>query len=72
MIKRRDLVGISDADYATRQGEFMQCQDCGELIGGTRGDYWIMAIDDSFKCPECGSEKIAIARQVCKIVIVKQ
>jgi len=72
MIRRKDLVDIGDADYNKRCGEFMQCQDCGELIGGTQGDYYMMAMDDVFKCPECGSENIALARQVCKTVIVKQ
>lgn len=72
MIKRKDLVDISDADIDTRRNEFMQCQDCGEEIGGTQGDYFMMAMDDVFTCSECESKNIAIVRRVCKTVIVKQ
>ena len=72
MIKRKDLVDIGDTDIDTRRNEFMQCQDCGEEIGGTRGDYWQMNMDDVFTCPTCENENIAIVRRVCKTVIVKQ
>lgn len=72
MIKRKDLVDIGDADYDTRRNEFMQCQDCGKEFGGTQGDFFIIAMDDIFYCPECGSENIAIVRKVCKNVVIKQ
>lgn len=72
MIKRKDLVDIADADYDARQGEFMQCLDCGEEFGGTRGDFFMINIEATMDCPKCESENIAIVRRVSKIVIVKQ
>ena len=72
MIKRKDLVGVGDADYDTRQDEFMQCQDCGGEIGGTRGDFFIIHMDSLLYCSECGSENLAIVKKVCQNVIVKQ
>lgn len=72
MIMRKDLVDVGDADYNTRRNEFMQCQDCGEEIGGTRGDFFSLPMEWVFSCFECGSENIAIVRRVSEIVIVKQ
>lgn len=72
MIKRKDLVGVGDADYDTRQDEFMQCQDCEKEFGGTQGDFFTLPMDWIFHCPDCKSEKIAIVRKVCKNVIIKQ
>ena len=72
MIRRKDLVDVGDADYDTRRGEFMQCQDCEEEFGGTQGDYFMMPMSDIFYCPECCSENIAIVRKVCKNVMIKQ
>lgn len=72
MIRRKDLVDIGDADYDQRRDEFMQCQDCGEELGGTRGDFFLMPEDETFVCPECNSENIAIVRRVYEIVVVKK
>lgn len=72
MITRKDLVDISDADYGTRRDEFMQCQDCGHMFGGTRGDFFLMPMDEVFACPGCRSENIAIVQRVSKIEVVKQ
>lgn len=72
MIRRKDLVDVGDADYDTRWGEFMQCQDCGEEIGGTQGDFFSLPMDWIFTCPECASRNIAIVRRVVEIVVVKQ
>lgn len=72
MIMRKDLVDISDKDWDTRRNEFMQCQNCGEEFGGTRGDFFSVGMDFVFICPECASENIAIVRRVSKIVIIKQ
>lgn len=71
MIKRKDLVDISDEDYDTRQNEFMQCQDCGEILGGTQGDFFMMPMNEVFVCPECNGENIALVRNVTKTVVVK-
>ncbi len=57
MIMRKDLADIGDKDYDKRRGEFMQCQDCGEEFGGTRGDFFTIHMDYILYCPECGSEK---------------
>ena len=72
MIRRKDLVDVGDADYKERQGEFMQCLDCGVEIGGTRGDFFSVVMDFVFICMGCGSENIAIVKIVRKTVIVKQ
>lgn len=72
MIRRKDLVDVGNADFDTRRSEFMQCQDCGEEIGGTQGDFFLMPMDEVFVCPECRNKNIAIVRLVHKIVIVKQ
>ena len=72
MIKRKDLVDIGDADFAFRRDEFMKCQDCGEVIGGTRGDFFMLSMEGIFYCTECESTNIAIVKIVEKTVIVKQ
>lgn len=72
MIMRKDLVDIGDADYKQRQGEFMQCQDCGCEFGGTRGDFFMTNMEATMDCPECESDNIALVRKVCKNVIVKR
>lgn len=71
MIKRKDLVDVSDKDYDQRRGEFMQCQNCGEEFCGAQGDYWSINMDCAMYCPECNSENIALVRKVCRNVIVK-
>lgn len=72
MIKRKDLVGIGDADYDTRRVEFMQCLDCGEEFGGTQGDYFTIHMDYLLYCPTCRSKNIALVKKVCQNVIIKQ
>jgi len=74
MIRRKDLADISDADYDKRRDEFMQCQDCGEEFGGTQGDYFMMPMNECISCPGlgCGSENIALVKEVCQNVIIKQ
>lgn len=72
MIRRKDLVDIVDKDYDARRNEFMECQDCGEEFGGTRGDYFTMLMDEVFVCPECRSENIALVQTVSKNIIIKQ
>lgn len=72
MIKRKDLVDITDKDYKTRCDEYMVCQDCMQTFGGTQGDYFMMLMDDVFSCPNCSSKNIALVRDECKTIIVKQ
>ena len=72
MVLRKDLVGIGDDDYHDRQGEYVQCQDCGASFGGTRGDYWEYPMDHMFVCSECRSEILALVRDVVSTRIVKQ
>ena len=71
MIQRKDLVDIADEDYRDRQGEYMVCQVCGNIMGGTRGDYWQYPMDYVFAC-NCRSEDIALVKDVLQQVIVKQ
>jgi len=70
-VKRKDLADIGDRDFSIRQGEYMQCQKCGESIGGTQGDYFMYAMDDVLTCPACQSENLAIVRDIVKTVKVK-
>ncbi len=73
MIKRKDLVDISDKDWPQRQGEFLVCQECGnDEIGGTQGDYFMMAMNDIFTCPVCESENMALARNITTQEIIEQ
>lgn len=72
MVKRKDLVDISDDNYHHRQNEFMECQDCGEEFGGTQGDYWSVQMDYTLHCPECNSENIALIKATRVITIIKQ
>ncbi len=72
MIRRKDLVGIGDKDYKTRQNEFMQCQNCGEDFHGTQGDFFTIHMDYLLYCPECGSDNIALVKNVTTTVILKQ
>jgi predicted RNA-binding Zn-ribbon protein involved in translation (DUF1610 family) len=72
MIKRKDLTDIGDKNYNIKQGEYMECQECGEVIGGTRGDYWQCPMDHVFVCPDCGSDDIALCRLQRKSVILKR
>ena len=72
MIRRKDLVDIGDGDYQARQEEFMECQDCDAVIGGTRGDFFMADMNWIINCPECGNDDIALVRKVCKNVIVKR
>ena len=72
MVKRKDLVDISDKDYKQRQGEFIQCQECGDFFGGIQGDYFAMEPNDIFTCPGCKSENLALVKEVRTIEIVKQ
>lgn len=71
MIARKDLVDIGDVDYHDRQGEYMLCQHCSMSFGGTRGDYWQMAMDAVFHCADCQSDNIALVRDVTTTVRVK-
>ena len=71
MVQRKDLVDISDSDYQQRQGEYMQCQDCGESFGGTCGDFFLLPMDYVFHCPECDSKNIALVRDVTTQEIIK-
>ena len=74
MVQRKDLVDIGDNDYSQRQSEYMQCQDCGEnLGGGTRGDYFTTSMDYIFKCsnPRCRSENIALVKDITTQKIIK-
>jgi len=70
MVKRKDIVDIADDNYQQRRNEFMQCQNCGFDFGGTRGDYFGMAMDEVFTCGECGSKDIALVKAVTTIVKV--
>lgn len=74
MIRRKDLVDISDDNYQQRQGEFMQCQDCGVGFGGTRGDYFAVSMDYVFHCPnsQCDSINLALVKEIRTIKIIKQ
>lgn len=72
MVRRKDLVDIGDKDYAKRQGEFMECQDCGVEFGGTRGDFFMLDMDYLFQCPECDGNNIALVRRESETIIVKQ
>ena len=73
MVQRKDLVDIGDNNYSQRQSEYMQCQDCGESFGGTRGDYFTTSMNHIFKCPNpiCRSENIALVKDITIIEIVK-
>ena len=71
MVQRKDLVDIGDNDYDQRQGEYMLCQDCGESLGGTRGDYFNCSMDYIFRCINCGSENIAIVKDITTQKIIK-
>jgi Zn finger protein HypA/HybF involved in hydrogenase expression len=64
MVKRKDLVDVGDENYHQRQNEVMQCQDCNELIGGTRGDYWHLPMEHIFECPTCGSTNLHLVTPV--------
>ena len=68
MLQRKDLVDISDKDYANRKNEFMQCQNCGHTWGGTRGDYFSMKMDSVFVCGECDSGDIELVKELITIV----
>lgn len=64
MVKRKDLTDVGDDDYEQRQSEYMLCQKCGEIIGGTRGDYFQVSYDHIFTCPNCKSDDIAIVEDI--------
>ena len=72
MIRRKDLVDISDKNYKQREGEFMQCQDCGEEFGRTQDDFFTIHMDYLLYCPECDSENLALVKNVTQTVILKQ
>ena len=72
MVRRKDLADIGDSDFSLRQREYMQCQECFAVIGGTRGDYWQYALDHVFHCPECKSDNIAIVQDRITQEIIKQ
>ena len=63
MTMRKDLVDVGDSDYDNRQREFMECQECGNEIGGTRGDYWQLPMNHVFACPECGSKDVILVNK---------
>ena len=74
MVKRKDLTGVGDKDSFVRQGEYMACQqpDCDGILGGTRGDYFELSMDYIFTCPVCGSDNIAIVKDVTTQKIIKR
>jgi len=69
MIARKDLAEIGDEN---RHNEYVLCSDCGEQFGGTRGDYFMQAMDTPFTCPCCKSTNLALAVNVTTIRIIKQ
>ena len=72
MIMRKDLTDVGDADYRDRQSEFIRCMDCGMESGGTRGDFWELAMDTFLRCGQCGSENLAIVRKHILKEIIKE
>ncbi len=70
MVRRKDLTDVGDDDYKQRQSEYMLCQDCEEIIGGTRGDYFQVSHDYIFTCPNCESDNIAIVKDIVTQEIV--
>lgn len=72
MVMRKDLVDIGDINYHERQGEYLNCRNCGYAFGGTRGDYFLFDMDDILSCAYCGSQDLAIVRDVTTQFIVKQ
>jgi len=56
MVKRKDLVDVGDKNYRERSGEKMMCNDCGEIIGGTRGDFFMLGMEDELRCWACDGE----------------
>lgn len=70
MIRRKDLVGISDQDYKERQGEFMLCRTCGQHIGGTRGDYFMIGMNDFFRC-SCGSRDLCLCKVTHELKLIR-
>ncbi|HDY87751.1 MAG TPA: hypothetical protein ENH82_06485 [bacterium] len=72
MVKRKDLVDISDDDYKQRQGEFMQCQECGFEFGGTQGDYFMRPMEYVFQCSDCRGYNIALVKTIKTIKIINQ
>ena len=73
MVQRKDLVDIGDNDYQQRQGEYIQCQDCGESFGGTRGDFFMQPMDYIFKCPDpdCNGQNVALVKDIITQKIIK-
>jgi hypothetical protein len=69
MVKRKDLVDITDPDYLKRRGEVMLCI-CGFEIGGTRGDFWRENLEHIMSCPVCGSKELTLVRKEIKYVPV--
>ena len=72
MVQKKDLVDISDKDYNQRQGEYMQCRDCGESFGGTQGDYFYFDMHYAFECQKCGSENIVLVKDIITQKIIKE
>jgi Zn finger protein HypA/HybF involved in hydrogenase expression len=72
MVRRRDLVDISDKDYRQRQNEYVECQDCGYSFGGTRGDYFMIPMDSSFTCDNCGGKNLALVKDKVITEIIEQ
>ena len=71
MVKVKDLSGIGDNDRHLRQTEYVQCQECNDNFGGTRGDYWEYPPDHIFTCSECGSKNLAIIQDIRVQRIIK-
>ena len=72
MIKRKDLTDISDDNYPQRYNEVMQCQNCGKITSGIRGNYWREDMDYAFHCIECESQDIALVVPYTQYHIVKK
>ncbi len=71
MLTRKMLVGIEDADYRQRQGEFGLCKNCGYELTGTRGDFFGVWFDSVFLCPDCGGE-LFLATKKTEVVFIEE
>lgn len=71
MVTKKDLADIGDSDYDNRRGEFIHCPDCGNEVGGTRGDYFNLSDDYAFVC-ECSNKDLQLVRRESRLVVIKQ
>lgn len=72
MVKRENLVNITDDDYKERQGEYMKCYDCGNTMGGTQGDFFSIPMRYVIHCGDCGSENLALVKDVKSTIVLKK